>query len=294
MHLAHASTCVHTVGIMRVLTSPLRLKQAGCVLLTAGAIYANDTSNITVLDSFFENNGGGQGGAIALWNSSLVVNGTEFTGNSGRSAGWCPGTCACLQTLPLPCQLPACLLLLSPISRLPAAFPAKKPLVLSWTCSWLQFVSCTQRFCRSSVAGPVILLLLLLILLLCCAGGAVAVNNGPYVQLTSSTFSGNSAENGGAVFMDSCDRTSISGNTFTQNKANKSGGGIFQNKGSGAHALSSGQAPLMCVACSSSFFAPVYVHIEVQTILLPFGAWHCRLSMVRGPDACLNANFLSQ
>ncbi len=54
---------------------------------TAGAIYANDTSNITVLDSIFQGNGGGQGGAISLWNSSLLVNGTDFQGNIGHSAG---------------------------------------------------------------------------------------------------------------------------------------------------------------------------------------------------------------
>ena len=86
-------------------------------------------------------------------------------------------------------------------------------------------------------------------MLLHMAGGAIAVNNGPSVQLTSSTFSGNSAENGGAVFMDSCDMTSISGNTFTQNRANKSGGGIFQNKGSGAG--STPHFPTTGPACST-------------------------------------------
>ena len=53
----------------------------------AGAIYANDTSNITVLDSKFYANGGGQGGAISLWNSSLLVNGTTFYRNQGNGAG---------------------------------------------------------------------------------------------------------------------------------------------------------------------------------------------------------------
>ena len=53
----------------------------------AGAIYANDTSNVTVLGGSFARNGGGQGGAIALWKSTLLVNGTAFAGNSGRSAG---------------------------------------------------------------------------------------------------------------------------------------------------------------------------------------------------------------
>ena len=68
-------TCADTAGVT-----------AACA---AGAIYANDTSNVTVLDSTFQRNGGGQGGAIALWNSTLMINGTDFTGNSGRSAGAC-------------------------------------------------------------------------------------------------------------------------------------------------------------------------------------------------------------
>ncbi len=55
--------------------------------MAAGAIYANDTSSVTVLDSTFQGNGGGQGGAISMWNSSLLVNGTAFQGNIGRSAG---------------------------------------------------------------------------------------------------------------------------------------------------------------------------------------------------------------
>jgi len=53
----------------------------------AGAIYANDTSNLTVLDSMFIGNGGGQGGAISVWNSSILVNGTTFYKNKGNSAG---------------------------------------------------------------------------------------------------------------------------------------------------------------------------------------------------------------
>ena len=61
-------------------------------VIAAGAIYANDTSSITVLDSTFLGNGGGQGGAIAMWNSSLLVNGTAFQGNVGRSAGADPNT----------------------------------------------------------------------------------------------------------------------------------------------------------------------------------------------------------
>lgn len=67
--------------------------------ITAGAIYANDTSNITVLDSTFQGNGGGQGGAISLWNSSLLVNGTDFQGNIGQSAGAHQRREAFIQTL---------------------------------------------------------------------------------------------------------------------------------------------------------------------------------------------------
>ena len=59
----------------------------GCLGHAAGAIYANDTSNITILDSKFYANGGGQGGAISLWNSSLLVNGTTFYRNQGNGAG---------------------------------------------------------------------------------------------------------------------------------------------------------------------------------------------------------------
>ena len=58
-----------------------------CVCCAAGAIYANDTSNVTVLDSVFASNSGGQGGAISLWNSSVLVNGTTFYRNKGNSAG---------------------------------------------------------------------------------------------------------------------------------------------------------------------------------------------------------------
>ncbi len=67
-----------------------------CCGFTAGAIYANDTSNITVLDSTFRANGGGQGGAISMWNSSLLVNGTAFYGNIGRSAGAAPAWKTCM------------------------------------------------------------------------------------------------------------------------------------------------------------------------------------------------------
>ena len=56
----------------------------------AGAIYTNDTSNVTVLDSVFTGNSGGQGGAISLWNSSVLVNGTTFYRNKGNSAGAAP------------------------------------------------------------------------------------------------------------------------------------------------------------------------------------------------------------
>ena len=40
-----------------------------------------------VLDSLFSNNAGSDGGAITMWNSSLLVNGTAFTNNSAGGTG---------------------------------------------------------------------------------------------------------------------------------------------------------------------------------------------------------------
>ena len=46
-----------------------------------------DYSNLTVLESAFLNNVGSDGGAITLWNSSLLVNATTFTNNSAGGTG---------------------------------------------------------------------------------------------------------------------------------------------------------------------------------------------------------------
>jgi len=51
----------------------------------------HDRSNLTVLDSAFANNVGSDGGAITVWNSSLLVNGTAFTNNSAGGTG-APGS----------------------------------------------------------------------------------------------------------------------------------------------------------------------------------------------------------
>lgn len=56
-------------------------------LRAAGALYVHDHSNLTVLDSAFANNVGSDGGAITVWNSSLLVNGTAFTNNSAGGTG---------------------------------------------------------------------------------------------------------------------------------------------------------------------------------------------------------------
>ena len=40
-----------------------------------------------MLDSTFTNNGGGQGGAINVQNSSLIINGTTFLNNTSRGEG---------------------------------------------------------------------------------------------------------------------------------------------------------------------------------------------------------------
>ena len=46
-----------------------------------------DYTNLTVLESAFLNNVGSDGGAITVWNSSLLVNGTTFTNNSAGGTG---------------------------------------------------------------------------------------------------------------------------------------------------------------------------------------------------------------
>ena len=58
------------------------------------------------MDSVFYGNGGGQGGAISLWDSSLLVNGTTFNRNKGNGAG---GTS---------CIPPTCLLAANSLHRM--------------------------------------------------------------------------------------------------------------------------------------------------------------------------------
>ena len=50
----------------------------------AGAIRANQTSNIAILNSTFLNNTGSIGGAISIYNSSVFINGSTFINNTGQ------------------------------------------------------------------------------------------------------------------------------------------------------------------------------------------------------------------
>ena len=65
------------------------------------------------------------------------------------------------------------------------------------------------------------------------AGGAIAVRNASTIQIITSAFTENVAENGGAVYLETCGKASLADNTFTSNRANKQGGGLFQTKCSG-------------------------------------------------------------
>ena len=67
----------------------------------------------------------------------------------------------------------------------------------------------------------------------CAAGGAISANKASTVQIISSTFTENQAENGGAVYINVCGKATLADNTFASNKANKQGGGLFQTKCSG-------------------------------------------------------------
>ncbi|KAK9799725.1 hypothetical protein WJX73_004551 [Symbiochloris irregularis] len=58
----------------------------------AGAVYANQSSQVTILDSMFLGNSGGQGGAVATWDSSILVNGSTFSGNLGGGLSIMNGT----------------------------------------------------------------------------------------------------------------------------------------------------------------------------------------------------------
>ncbi len=61
----------------------------------------------------------------------------------------------------------------------------------------------------------------------------MAANNASTVQIITSTFTENQAENGGAVYIMDCGKTTMADNTFASNKANKQGGALFQAKCSG-------------------------------------------------------------
>ncbi len=107
-----------------------------------------------------------------------------------------------------------------------------------------------------------------------CAGGAIAANNASLVTIITSTFTSNVAENGGAIFIEEvglplpcqcqslsdlpvtlwvskiwqnittserslqvqCGKATVNDNTFTKNKATRSGGAVFQSKCSGENA----------------------------------------------------------
>lgn len=57
--------------------------------------------------------------------------------------------------------------------------------------------------------------------------------NGSTVVLLDSVFTENSANNGGGAYVEVCESSIYSGNTFTGNTATHSGGGLFQIKCSG-------------------------------------------------------------
>lgn len=55
--------------------------------VAAGCIHANESTILEILDSTFTNNFGGQAGALNIWNSSLIVNGTTFLNNTSKGEG---------------------------------------------------------------------------------------------------------------------------------------------------------------------------------------------------------------
>ena len=59
------------------------------------------------------------------------------------------------------------------------------------------------------------------------------MRNASTIQIITSAFTENVAENGGAVYLETCGKASLADNTFTSNRANKQGGGLFQTKCSG-------------------------------------------------------------
>jgi hypothetical protein len=65
-------------------------------------------------------------------------------------------------------------------------------------------------------------------------GGALNLNAATNVTVMSSVLLGNEAQNGGGVCIQTCGHASFFDNSFTSNWADKSGGGLFQLKCSGA------------------------------------------------------------
>ena len=178
------------------------------------------------MDSKFYANGGGQGGAISLWNSSLLVNGTTFYRNQGNGAG--VASCIALTSMPgcestaedarqggkiLDEVLPYEAILQQP------SVPARHDVDTG------RLDASPEEHVRGghvhSVIGDA------------AAGGAIAVRNASTIQIITSAFTENVAENGGAVYLETCGKASLADNTFTSNRANKQGGGLFQTKCSG-------------------------------------------------------------
>ena len=210
-------------------TALLRHSLRAALGCAAGAIYANDTSNIIVLDSKFYANGGGQGGAISLWNSSLLVNGTTFYRNMGNGAG----VASCI----VPASFARCEVTVEDVGKL-AIF------CMTFCCMRLlaaAFPHC--RACGRRLSQDTGLMLLRYsaskdgrahdVTCEATAGGAIAVRNASTIQIITSAFTENQAENGGAVYLETCGKAALADNTFTSNRANKQGGGLFQTKCSG-------------------------------------------------------------
>jgi len=85
-------------------------------------------------------------------------------------------------------------------------------------------------------------------------GGALNLNAATNVTVMSSVLLGNEAQNGGGVCIQQCGHASFFDNSFTSNWADKSGGGLFQLKCSGAPCACSAQpraptSPRPTIAC---------------------------------------------
>lgn len=62
----------------------------------------------------------------------------------------------------------------------------------------------------------------------------MAAFNASTFVLLDSNFTENSANNGGGAYVEECGSSVFAGNTFLGNKAEHSGGGLFQIRCSGA------------------------------------------------------------